>query len=262
MSSENNNERPSLLQLAMLILSIYVIGALIAQTFFKFSVEMNDLLNKIDSLICLVFLYDFFFRLYRAPSKLAFLKWGWIDFVSSIPMLPYLRWGRIVRIVRIIRVLRAFRSTKILVGYLYNNRAKGAFASVILISTLLVIFSSIAMLNFETDKESNIKTPIDAIWWSLTTITTVGYGDRYPITFEGRLIAIILMFAGVGLFGTFTAFITRIFIESDQRNEKTEISELVVEIKNLNDKIECLDKKIEDSFNRNSQGNTRPDSRN
>ena len=250
MSTANNNESPSLLQVAILVLSIYVIGALIAQTLFKLSEEMNDLLNKIETLICLVFLYDFFLRLYKAPSKLAFLKWGWIDFVSSIPMFPFLRWGRVVRIVRIFRVLRAFRSTKILVGYLYKNRAKGTFASAILISILLVIFSSIAMMNFETDKDSNIKTPVDAIWWALTTITTVGYGDRYPVTLEGRLTAILLMFAGVGLFGTFTAFITSFFMESEQRNEKTEIEELVSEVKVLNGKIERLEKKIEDSINR------------
>jgi len=250
MSTANNNESPSLLQVAILVLSIYVIGALIAQTLFRLSEEMNDLLNKIDTLICLVFLYDFFLRLYKAPLKLAFLKWGWIDFVSSIPMFPFLRWGRVVRIVRIFRVLRAFRSTKILVGYLYKNRAKGTFASAILISILLVIFSSIAMMNFETDKDSNIKTPVDAIWWALTTITTVGYGDRYPVTLEGRLTAILLMFAGVGLFGTFTAFITSFFMESEQRNEKTEIEELVSEVKVLNGKIERLEKKIEDSINR------------
>lgn len=249
MNNDSNNERPSVLQVAMLVLSIYVLGALTVEIFFNLSEEMDSLLDKIDTLICFVFLYDFFWRLYKAHSKLAFLKWGWIDFVSSIPMLPFLRWGRIVRIVRIFRVLRAFRSTKILVGYLYKNRANGTFATVILISGILVIFSSIAMINFETDKDSNIKTPVDAIWWSLTTITTVGYGDRYPITMEGRLTAILLMFAGVGLFGTFTAFITKFFIESDQGSEKKEIGDLVTEIKVLNSKIERLEKKIEKSIN-------------
>ncbi len=233
----------------MLVLSVYVIGALIVQTCFSLSEEMDDLLNKIDASICLVFLYDFFLRLYRAPSKLKFLKWGWIDFVSSIPMFPFLRWGRIVRIVRIFRVLRAFRSTKTLAGYLYKNRTNGTFATVVLISVLLVIFSSIAMINFETDNDSNIKTPVDAIWWSLGTITTVGYGDKYPVTTEGRLTAILLMFAGVGLVGIFTAFITTMFLESEQKREKTEITELLSEVKALNGKLERLEKKIEDSIN-------------
>ena len=67
---------------------------------------------------------------------------------------------------------------------------------------------------------SNIKTAEDAIWWAWVTITTVGYGDKYPVTTEGRIIASFLMTAGVGLFGTFTGFIASWFLEkkSDIQN--------------------------------------------
>ena len=64
----------------------------------------------------------------------------------------------------------------------------------------MLLFSSIAILQVETDPNSNIKTAEDAIWWSYVTITTVGYGDKYPVTTEGRIIAVILMTVGVGLF--------------------------------------------------------------
>jgi len=73
--------------------------------------------------------------------------------------------------------------------------------------------SSIAILQVETDPRSNIKTAEDALWWSYTTITTVGYGDLYPVTAEGRLIAIVVMTFGVGLFGTFTAYIASVFVK-------------------------------------------------
>jgi hypothetical protein len=63
------------------------------------------------------------------------------------------------------------------------------------------------MLSVETDPNSNIKTAEDAIWWTITTITTVGYGDRYPVTTAGRIIGMIVMVSGVGLFGTYTAYI-------------------------------------------------------
>ena len=75
------------LQVVTLILSIYVLIALFVQSVVALPPETNNLLNRIDSAVCVVFLTDFFVRLYRAPSKLAFLKWGWIDFVSSIPLL-------------------------------------------------------------------------------------------------------------------------------------------------------------------------------
>ena len=60
---------------------------------------------------------------------------------------------------------------------------------------------------------SNIKTAEDAIWWSYVTITTVGYGDKFPITTEGRIIGAILMTTGVGIFGTFTALVSSWFID-------------------------------------------------
>lgn len=63
-----------------------------------------------------------------------------------------------------------------------------------------------------------------AIWWSYVTITTVGYGDKYPVTTEGRIIAMFLMTAGVGLFGTFTAYIASLFV-SDNKKEETETKE-------------------------------------
>jgi voltage-gated potassium channel len=173
---------------------------------------------------------------------MSFLKWGWIDLVSSIPMFDFLRWGRLVRIVRILRILRAFRSTKVLLSYYFNNRARGTFAAVAMISLVMVIFSSIAILNLENTPESNIKTPSDALWWAFATITTVGYGDRFPVTHEGRLVAALLMTAGVGLFGTFTAYVASLFMEAEHKKEESEIQTLIHEVRQLKRQIEALNK--------------------
>ena len=90
--------------------------------------------------------------------------------------------------------------------------------SVSLFAILMVIFSSIAILQVEDSPESNIKTAEDAVWFSYVTITTVGYGDKYPVTTEGRIIAAVLMTTGVGLFGIFTGFVASWFVE-DKREE-------------------------------------------
>jgi voltage-gated potassium channel len=239
-SAHTHFEKVTWLQCITLFLSVYVLVAVFIETVVKLSPETTQLLDYIDSLICLVFLYDFFIHLYRAPSKKAFLKWGWLDFISSIPMLGLFRFARLARVIRILRILRAFRSSKILITYLFQHRATSTLASVALISVVLVIFSSIAILHVENQPASNIKTPADALWWAITTITTVGYGDRYPITLEGRAVAVVLMTAGVALFATFTAFISSFFLESANKQHESEVRELIGEVRLLRQRLDSI----------------------
>lgn len=208
------NEEPvpenslTLMNLIVLVLSVYVLLALGIDTFFVLPPEVSKLLDLIDNGICVFFLFEFCTRFYRADSKLRFMRWGWIDLVSSIPAFGFLRVGRALRLIRLLRILRAFRSMRHVVAFVYKNKAQGVFSTVALLALIILIFSSIAILQVEKDPASNIKTAEDAVWWSYVTITTVGYGDRYPVTTEGRLIACILMTTGVGLFGTFAGFVS------------------------------------------------------
>ncbi len=231
-------------QLVMLILSVYVLGAMLIDTALSLPPETAALLAHIDNLICLVFIGDFATNLFRAKSKLGYLKWGWIDLVSSIPNLDILRWGRVVRVVRILRVLRGVRSTRFILKTLLRNRARATFATVATIAGVLVIFASIAILNLESVPEANIKTGADALWWSFATITTVGYGDRYPVTAEGRLVAALLMTAGIGLFGTFTAFVASVFFDQGEKEEKERDERILAELQNVVKRLEALETQV------------------
>lgn len=204
----------------ILVLTIYVLGALVVETVCVLPTETSKLLGFIDHIICVIFFVDFVVRFFKAKNKLKFMKWGWIDLVSSIPVVNYFRAGRLLRLIRLLRVVRAFRSSKQLVNHVFKNKAKGTFTSVSVFAILLIIFSAIAILQVENTKEGNIKSAEDAIWWAYVTITTVGYGDKFPVTTEGRLIAVVLMTAGVGLFGTFTAYASSWFVE--ERDTKSE----------------------------------------
>ncbi|MEO5891448.1 MAG: ion transporter [Ferruginibacter sp.] len=210
-------EKLGFLNILILVLSIYVLIALMIDTFNKLPAEVSRMLALIDNIICCVFLFDFMQRFYRAENKWKFMKWGWIDLVSSIPTFDFMRAGRALRLIRLLRILRAFRSTKNLVQHVFKNKTQGTLTTAALIAILTVIFSSIAILQVETGPNSNIKTAEDAIWWSYVTITTVGYGDKFPVTTEGRIIATLLMTVGVGLFGTFTAFLASWFIEQTKK---------------------------------------------
>ena len=204
----------SLFNIIILILSLYIILSLIVTTFFALSKEIVILLNYVDNFICIIFLVDFVIRFKNANNKLVFMKWGWIDLVASIPFLDIFRAGRLLRLIRLLRIFRALKSTKLIFEHINRNKKQSALTSVALLSFVVVIFSSIAILEFETEVNSNIKTAEDAIWWSYVTITTVGYGDKFPITTEGRIIGAILMTTGVGIFGTFTALVSSWFIQN------------------------------------------------
>ncbi|MEO5914340.1 MAG: ion transporter [Luteolibacter sp.] len=239
------NEPLTIFQIVLMVLSVYVLGALFTQSMFVLTDEMSGLLDKIDFAICLVFQADFFHRLYKAPSKAKFLKWGWIDFVSSIPMLTTSRAGRMFSVVRLFRILRAFRSVKNLLRYLMRNRTQNTFVTVAAISCIVAMFGSMAILNLEErSPDRNIKTPSDALWWSVVTLTTVGYGDRYPVTDEGRIVAAILMTAGVGLFGTFTGFVASMFVEPDIKREENQLNALAKELRALRKEMQAVDEKI------------------
>ncbi len=190
--------------------------SLLVSVIFELSEELNILLGYIDNFICIVFLVDFWIRFKKADNKLEFMKWGWIDLIASIPFLDFARAGRVIRLIRLVRVFRALKSTKLIYEHITQNKKQSVLTSVALISILMIIFSSIAILQFEKDINSNIKTAEDAIWWSYVTITTVGYGDKYPITTEGRIIGAILMTTGVGIFGTFTALVSSWFIQKNE----------------------------------------------
>ena len=83
----------------------------------------------------------------------------------------------------------------------------------------MLCFGSIAILQFEQGPTGTIQSPGDAMWWAIVTVTTVGYGDTYPVSPEGRVLASVLMAAGVGLFGTFTAFIASWFLAAEDEEE-------------------------------------------
>ncbi len=216
--SSKIKEKLGFWDLLILVLSVYVLLSLLVYLFFELPPNVKVLLQIIDDGICIIFLLDFFLRFFKAGNKLAFITWGWIDLVSSIPSLPLMRFGRLFRMIRIFRILRAFRSLKAVLRYVFKNRVQDTMSIVGLITFLVVIFSSISILLVETDPAGNIKSAEDAIWWSLETITTAGYGDKFPVTTEGRFIGVLLMFVGVGLLGTFTAFISSWFITGINQN--------------------------------------------
>lgn len=227
-------------QIFVLVLSLFVLTALAAELVFDVPAEMVRVIGWIDDIVCLVFFVDFVIRFRKAESKREFMKWGWIDLLAAIPEIEALRWGRALRIFRVLRLIRAVRSLKHLLGILFKSRTRGGVASVGMVTFLVLAMSSVGILFAEQGEDSNITTAEDAVWWSVTTITTVGYGDHYPVTLFGRMIAACLMFAGVGLFGTLSGVIASFFLGDGSERGLTREKVLREEVARLHAQIATL----------------------
>ena len=215
----------------MLVISLLALAIVGAQTALQLEPGIHEILASADLVVCAIFLADFVHQLVKAPSRWGyFIRWGWIDLLSSIPMLDAFRAARAVRILRILRILRAARSARILADFILHRRAQGAFLAAALVTLLLVFFSSIAILQFEATRGGNITSAQDALWWTMVTLTTVGYGDLYPVTLEGRVIAVLLMSAGIGLFGTFSGFVASWFLKPGEEQQDDRMDEVRAEL--------------------------------
>lgn len=215
------------------------VGILVASTFLNTSGPIENVLIIADDFLCVFFFCDFIRSFIRAKSKWKyFVTWGWIDLISSIPNISFLRYGRFARITRILRVLRGTRSIRTIIKMVLYHRAQSVMLASILIFATFVLFGSIGVLQFENDPESNIRTAGDAIWWAFATMTTVGYGDIYPITAEGRVLGIVLMIAGVGIFGTVTGLIASLFFKTNAKTVTNE--DIMSELKRLREEVKEL----------------------
>jgi voltage-gated potassium channel len=173
--------------------------------------------------ITLIFVVDFCYRLFTAESKSNYFihDWGWADLLACIPTLRILRFFRIFRVYRLMRDI----GLKTITNELLYDRAGSILYLTIFLGLVIIQTASVLVLDVEAaNPDANIQTPSDAIWWSYVTITTVGYGDRFPTTNLGRIVGVLLMTAGVALFGVFTSFLANTFLSPRKKPETADES--------------------------------------
>jgi voltage-gated potassium channel len=191
--------------------------------------ETIKLLSFYDNAIAVIFLIDFSLNLKNAPSKKGYFigERGWLDLLGSIPTFGVfqaaglLRLARLSRFARVMHLVRT-QNRKQLVEDVLRNRAQYAVFITILAAIMVLTVSSIVVLNAESrSATANITTGWDAYWWAVVTITTVGYGDFYPVTVVGRLTAMFVMVMGVGIIGALASIMASILLGSSS-DESTE----------------------------------------
>lgn len=223
----------------LIVLTVYSLAIGIILVFAELEPATRRMLLVVDTLNCLFFLGDFFYQLRRVKPRRVFLRLGWIDLIGSIPFIPALRIFRLARLVRASYHKMGMKPREIVAEYL-RNRAQSIFLLTTLLTYIMVSTISVAVLQVESASPlSNIKTPGDAVWWAIVTTATVGYGDYYPVTGNGRVLASLLIVMGVAIFGVLASTLASWFIgESSPQISSTDPSQS--ELQELRQENEAL----------------------
>lgn len=173
------------------------------------SESTNQILGIIQWVCWLAFAADLLFGILSAENKAAYLKRHPLEIASVL--LPFLRPLRLMRVIS----FGGLALQKIAVGRQFAIMVKVA------ITTIFIAYIAAVQITIteRAVEGSNIKTFADGLWWAVTTVTTVGYGDRFPTTTEGRLLAVMLMFMGISLVGVITASVAAWFVKMSQDEE-------------------------------------------
>ena len=217
-----------------------------------------QLLSVYDNLICVIFLIDFYLNLRGASKKSDYFirQRGWLDLLGSIPSFGIFKLGGLLRLARLSRFARITRllrgeNKKTLVKDILENRSRYALFITILLTLIVLTVASVLVLQFESQSpDAKITTGGDALWYAIVTITTVGYGDYYPVTAAGRITAMFIMFMGVGIIGALASILASLLVggapaEEEATPPAASAPSVQEELKTIKDELAVLHQMLE-----------------
>lgn len=234
---ERRTERP------LLALAVGFLLLLVLPVFASPSATWRAALTTAEVVIWAVFAGDYVVRLALAPNRWRFVRSHPIDLL--VVLLPLLRPLRAAPLLRLLHL-------GVVAGATYSRTRRSLHATVALYvgtsAVVLIVLAAVAMYDAERHApDANITTFQDALWWAITTVTTVGYGDRFPTTGLGRIVAAVLMVVGIALVGVVTATIAAWFVgrmrqvqQAEQRNEAT-LADVLAELRALHRRLDALE---------------------
>lgn len=204
---------------ALVILMVVTYAILLVSAPDNHPLLTEENLNRIDWAVIAVFAVEFAVRFARASGKLGFIRKNWFDLVALIPIDSAFRLARLIRVLRLVRIMKAS-------PFLWNVVNSKQIRLMMVFASVVMMWSSTGIFFLEKGLNDNIQGFGDALWWSIVTTTTVGYGDISPVSFGGRIIAAFLMLTGIGMIGTVTAALANHWVDYFQRKDEEKEMEL------------------------------------
>lgn len=221
--------------LSIALLSVMSIANLIPLTFHHKDNASYLLALYFDRGVCFLFFVDFLYHLCTEKNRRRyFFSQGWLDLISSFAMIDAFR---LARIARLVILFRNYKNLRRLISYIiqHNNIS----TPVILMGmTFLTLFLTSTLILYVEQNSNVIQTPLDAVWWSVVTMTTVGYGDLVPVTFAGRILGMCIMIYGVAFYGGVSGLLASYLVELDGGRRQKNVEQKLQHIEQRLDEIQ------------------------
>lgn len=206
-------------EVPMVVLAILWLPILIVPYLVHLSPGWAESFAVIDVTIWAIFAFEYGTKFVLSPDRWIFFKTHVLDLI--VVVVPFLRPLRILRLIRVIALATgAFKRSKSILTH------KGLHF--VLLAAMVMLFAGAAVvLGFERHAHgSNIHNYGQALWWAVVTMSTVGYGDRYPVSPGGQGVAVFLMILGIAMLGVITASVASFFVEEDTKKVRGEVEEM------------------------------------
>lgn len=218
------------LEVPMLVLGL----AWLTLTIVDLTSGLSPLLDTTNTAIWAIFILDFALRFTLAPSKLNYLKGNWLTAISLlVPALRVFRVARIVRVLNATRAVRGLRLFRVLSSLnrgmkaLSRSMGRRGFGYVVAITLVVTLVGAAGMYAFENEASSGIPGGLhnygSALWWIAMIMATMG-SEYWPLTGEGRVLALLLSIYAFAVFGYVTATLATFFIGRDAENQEAELA--------------------------------------
>ena len=219
--------------LPAMVLSVALIPLLVVPLFVDLDEAAATLVRVATILIWLAFALEYALLFGAAPDRRHMFRTHLFEL--ALIVLPMLRPFRAVRVVRLLRAGSGLAVAARAIKTIASRRSLQGYT--VVLAVVLVGGAVLTRLAERGQPGSNIESLGDAFWWAFVTSTTVGYGDHYPVTTEGRAIGVVLMFLGIGLLSMVTASIAAYFVDSDDDDDFDQLRNELAEVNRKLDRL-------------------------
>ena len=192
----------------LIIIFLVAVSVVLLILEWNFDLDQNWLYALYTADVCIAFLFltEFTLSTYASDNRVEYMKKNWMDLIASIPI-PTFGELRILRFLKILRLVARLRKLTKSIDDIKEQEYRIPYLKVaVVFITAVLLFSSI-FHQYEHEVNPEVNSYFDAIWWTVVTSSTVGYGDVAPVTVPGKIVAMVLMLFGIGLFASISGMV-------------------------------------------------------